>query len=72
MREPFTQLYVHLVWATWDRLPLLSPELLEVVDRAVRHECVALGVKVEAFGGVADICSSASPRGFRSRSWRSR
>ncbi|HEX8244825.1 MAG TPA: IS200/IS605 family transposase [Longimicrobium sp.] len=54
MREPFTQLYVHLVWATWDRLPLLSPELLEVVDRAVRHECVGLGVQVEAFGGVAD------------------
>ena len=54
MREPFTQLYVHLVWATWDRLPLLSPELLDVVDRAVRHECAGLGVEVEAFGGVAD------------------
>ncbi len=54
MREPFTQLYVHLVWATWDRLPLLSTELLEVVDRAIRHECVDLGVEVEAFGGVAD------------------
>ncbi|HEX8906770.1 MAG TPA: IS200/IS605 family transposase [Longimicrobiaceae bacterium] len=54
MREPFTQLYIHLVWATWDRLPLLSSELLEVVDRAVRHECVELNVEVEAFGGVAD------------------
>jgi REP-associated tyrosine transposase len=54
MREPFTQFYVHLTWATWDRLPLLSPELLGVVDRAIRHECAGLGVEVEAFGGVAD------------------
>ena len=27
MREPYTQLYVHLVWSTWDRQPLLTPEL---------------------------------------------
>ncbi len=26
MREPFTQLYLHLVWTTWDRLPLITPE----------------------------------------------
>ena len=54
MREPFTKLYVHLVWATWDRLPILSPELIETVDRAIRHECVELGVEVVAFGAVAD------------------
>jgi putative transposase len=54
MREPFTKLYAHLVWATWDRLPILSPELITVVDRAVRHECVELGVEVVAFGAVAD------------------
>jgi REP element-mobilizing transposase RayT len=27
MREPYTQLYVHLVWATWDRLPLITPDI---------------------------------------------
>ena len=54
MREPFTQLYVHLVWATWDRAPILTSELLEVVDRSIRHECVQLGAEVIAFGGVAD------------------
>ncbi len=54
MREPFTQLYVHLVWATWDRAPILTAQLLEVVDRSIRHECVQLGVEVLAFGGVAD------------------
>jgi REP element-mobilizing transposase RayT len=54
MREPFTRLYVHLVWATWDRLPILSPDLITIVDRAVRHECVQLGAEVIAFGAVAD------------------
>ena len=54
MREPFTQLYVHLVWATWDRMPILTDDLLGVVDRSIRHECVQLGVEMVAFGGVAD------------------
>jgi putative transposase len=54
VREPFTQLYVHLVWATWDRAPILTSEVLQVVDRSIRHECVQLGVEVLAFGGVAD------------------
>ncbi|HEX8693915.1 MAG TPA: IS200/IS605 family transposase [Longimicrobium sp.] len=54
MREPFTQLYVHLVWATWDRLPLLDAELRHVVDAAIRRECVDLKVEVVAFGAVAD------------------
>jgi REP element-mobilizing transposase RayT len=54
MREPYTQLYLHLVWATWDRAPILTAELLDVIDRAIRHECVGLRVEVVAFGGVAD------------------
>jgi REP element-mobilizing transposase RayT len=54
MREPFTKLYVHLVWATWDRLPILTPDLMAVVERGVRHECIGLGAEVIAFGGVAD------------------
>ena len=26
MRKPYTELFYHLVWATWDRLPLISPD----------------------------------------------
>jgi putative transposase len=54
MREPYTQLFVHTVWATWDRAPLLEPDLMQVVDAAVRRECVDLKVDVVAFGGVSD------------------
>jgi putative transposase len=27
MRENYSKLYVHLVWGTWDRLPLITPEI---------------------------------------------
>ena len=54
MREPFTKLYAHLVWATWDRVPILTADLLATVERAVLHECAKMGVEVIAFGGVAD------------------
>ena len=54
MREPFTKLFVHLVWATWDRLPILSPEVIAVVEKAIQHECHGLGVEVVAFGAVSD------------------
>lgn len=27
MRAPYTQLYLHIIWATWDRLPLITPEI---------------------------------------------
>ncbi|HEX8359000.1 MAG TPA: IS200/IS605 family transposase [Longimicrobium sp.] len=54
MREPYTRLYVHTVWATWDRAPLLTPEIFRVVDGCVRHECAQMRVEVIAFGVVAD------------------
>jgi REP element-mobilizing transposase RayT len=28
MRAPYTQLYLHLIWSTWDRLPLIT-EMIE-------------------------------------------
>ncbi|MBD1808358.1 hypothetical protein H6F98_23300 [Microcoleus sp. FACHB-SPT15] len=31
MRANLTQLYVHCVWATWDRLPLITPDIQEVI-----------------------------------------
>ncbi|HYJ78645.1 MAG TPA: IS200/IS605 family transposase [Longimicrobiaceae bacterium] len=52
--KPYTQLFVHLVWATWDRAPLLEPGLRPVMEAAIRRECVKLGVEVVAFGAMAD------------------
>jgi REP element-mobilizing transposase RayT len=54
MREPFTKLYLHVTWATWNREPLITPWLMEAIDHCIRAECIKLRANVEAFGGVQD------------------
>lgn len=54
MREPYTQLYVHIVWATWDRLPLLSSELEVIAYACIQAECCEMGADMLAIGGTED------------------
>jgi putative transposase len=54
MRRNFTQLYVHLIWATWDRLPLITPNLKEQIYNVISYECKQLGCSVVAIGGIED------------------
>jgi len=54
MRQPWTQLYVHLVWSTWKRAPLITPELQRRVYAGIQHQASLLGADVIAIGGVAD------------------
>ena len=54
MHQPYTQLYLHLVWATWDRLPLVRPEIRNAIygciqDQLRKHRC-----EVIAIGGMPD------------------
>jgi putative transposase len=53
MREPHTELYLHLVWSTWDRLPLLTPDLIQPVYACIQSECRELKTEVLAIGGTA-------------------
>ena len=46
--------YVHLVWGTWDRLPLLNRDLENDVHRVLAAECLALRCDVVTVGGIAD------------------
>jgi len=55
MREPYTQLYVHIVWATWDRQPLLSGEREGIVYACIQAECGNLGAEMIAIGGMEDV-----------------
>ncbi len=50
----WTQLYLHLVWSTKFREPLLTPAVREVAYRTFRAECRALNVVLIAVGGVED------------------
>ena len=52
VREPHTELYVHLVWATWDRLPMLTAELAPAVYACIQAECRELKVEVVEIGGL--------------------
>jgi len=48
------ELYVHLVWATWDRAPWLVPEARPAVYRCISEQARRLEAEVIAVGGVAD------------------
>lgn len=50
----YTQLYLHCVWATWDRLPLITSNLEPVVYAAIGQKCKDLRCTPIAIGGVAD------------------
>ena len=54
MRANFTQMYLHCVWGTWDRLPLITPTIREAVYAAIIKECQQLKCKVIAIGGIED------------------
>jgi len=51
MREPYTQLYIHLVWATWDRLPLITSEVERMVYGNIQAKCADLGAALVSIGG---------------------
>lgn len=61
MRHPYTLLYCHLVWGTWDRLPLIppsaEPRLYGEMERKIRE---LRGIPI-AIGGIEDhvhcLCS---------------
>ena len=54
MRHPHTRLYVHLVWATWDRAPLIVPQIQQRVYGVMQHHASQLGAEVIAIGGIED------------------
>jgi putative transposase len=54
MRAPYTQLYLHCVWTTFKRQPLIRPELEERLYDAIASKCRGLNCHVLAIGGDAD------------------
>ncbi len=54
MHQPYTQLYLHLVWATWDRLPLIRPEIRRTIYGAIQDQLRKHRCEVIAIGGIED------------------
>ncbi|MCC7018442.1 MAG: IS200/IS605 family transposase [Ardenticatenales bacterium] len=54
MPSSHTNLVVHLVWSTWDRLPLITPDLEPHIHRSIAMTSRDLGCEVIAVNGTAD------------------
>jgi putative transposase len=54
MRETLTQLYVHFIWGTWDRAPLLTTARQQACFACVQAKCTELGAEMLTIGGVVD------------------
>jgi len=42
------------MWATWDRHPLLTPEMEVLVYSCIQAECAKMGAELIAIGGLPD------------------
>ncbi len=54
MRRNKLALYLHLVWATWDRLPLIKPEIERRLLRNIESEAQGLSCAVLAINCTED------------------
>lgn len=54
MPKAYTELYYHLVWATWKRQPFLKRENRQVLFRYVTHQCQRYGYHLHAVNGIED------------------
>lgn len=54
MRRNKLALYLHLVWATWDRLAMITPEMERRVYRNIESEARKMGCTVLALNGMPD------------------
>ncbi len=54
MRRSMDEVFVHLVWATWDRAPVLVGALRVTAFRVIGAKCEELGVQLLALNGVED------------------
>jgi putative transposase len=48
------EVYLHLVWSTWDRAPLLTPDVRPRVYLCMREEAARLKAEIIAIGGIED------------------
>ncbi|MBX0331540.1 IS200/IS605 family transposase, partial [Oscillochloris sp. ZM17-4] len=54
MRGNRRSVFIHLVWATWDRLPLITPGIERRLYRTMQATVEGLGCTVLALNGVED------------------
>ena len=54
MDKAYTELYYHLVWATWNRYPFITPEIQGHLYRYLLHQCQEYAYDACAINGMED------------------
>ena len=54
MSKAYTELYYHLVWATWKRDAVIHEEIQEGLYAYIAHKCKAYGYELYAANGMED------------------
>jgi len=54
MIETYTSIHIHLIWSTWDRLPILTADVEPDIHGLIVNECHRLRAFVAAIGGTDD------------------
>jgi REP element-mobilizing transposase RayT len=54
MRDALVKIYLHCVWGTWDRLPLVTQENEKQVYESILDKSEKMGCDVLAIGGMPD------------------
>ena len=54
MRHNKLALFLHLVWSTWDRQPLITPDIERRLHRNIESEARKMGCVVLAINGTED------------------
>ena len=53
-RQSKAEIYLHFVWATWERMPLIEPDIEESLYSCIVSEAVKLKCTLLAIGGMPD------------------
>lgn len=54
MRNTAIHVYIHFIWTTWNRSPLILPELRDPIYACIIAKCEAMGCVALAVGGIED------------------
>ena len=54
MRDALVQVYLHFIWGTWDRMPLINEKNEQLIFKSIVDKCTLLGSTVIALGGMPD------------------
>ena len=53
MRIPYLKLFIHVVWGTWDRIPV-EERIMTAAHVCIHEECKQMGARLVAIGGTGD------------------